>query len=52
MMVAYHLDANYIFMESMKDRSNLHMIQAYQKIMDQIKEACLSVKKRILDNEC
>ena len=51
-MVAYHSDANYIAMEPMKNRSNLHMIVVYQTIMERIKYAGLSVKKHILDNEC
>ena len=50
-MVAYHSDSDYMFMEAMKNRSNLHMIQIYQKIMDRTKGAGLSVKGHILDNE-
>ena len=50
-MVAYHTDANYIFMEPMKNRTELQMIAAYQRISKRIIDGGLGVKKHILDNE-
>ncbi len=50
-MVAIHLDANYIFCEAMKNRSEDKMIEAYQKIIDRMKTAGLGLKTHQLDNE-
>ena len=38
-MVAIHLDANYIFCESMKNRTEDEMIKAYQKKINRMKAA-------------
>lgn len=51
-MVAIHLDANYIFVEPMKNRTEGEMIRAYQKMINQMKAAGLGIKKQVLDNEC
>jgi hypothetical protein len=50
-MVAIHLDANYIFCEAMKNRSEDEMIEAYQKIIDRMKMAGLGLKTHQLDNK-
>jgi hypothetical protein len=50
-MVAIHLDANYIFVEPMNSRSKEEMIRAYKKIINRIKAAGLGIKKHTLENE-
>ena len=40
-MVAIHLDANYIFAEPMKNRTEGEMIRTYQKIINRMKAAGL-----------
>jgi len=50
-MVAIHLDANYIFSEPMKNRTEGEMIRVYQKMINQMKAAGLGIKKHVLDNE-
>jgi hypothetical protein len=49
-MVAIHLDANYIFPEPMKNRTEGEMIRVYQKILNKIKAAGLGLRKQVLDN--
>jgi hypothetical protein len=44
-MVAIHLDANYIFAEPMKNRTEGEMIRVYQKIINRMKAAGLGIKK-------
>ena len=51
-MVAIHLDSNYIFAEPMKNRTEGEMIRTYQKIINRMKAAGLGIKKQVLDNEC
>ncbi len=51
-MVAVHLDANYIFAEPMKNRTEGEMIRVYQKILNRMKAAGLGLRKQVLDNEC
>jgi hypothetical protein len=51
-MVAIHLDANYIFAEPMKNRMEGEMLRVYQKIIDRMKTSGLGLKKQVLDNEC
>jgi hypothetical protein len=51
-MVAIHLDANYIFAEPMKNRTEGEMIRTHQKIINRMKTAGLGIKKQVLDNEC
>ena len=51
-MVAIHLDANYIFVAAMKNRTEGEMMRAHQKIINRIRAAGLGVKKQVLDNEC
>ena len=50
-MVAYHIDANYIAMEPMKNRTEAQMIATYQRSIDKWKAVGLTMKKQILDNE-
>jgi hypothetical protein len=50
-MVAIHLDANYIFAEPMHNRSKEEMIWAYEKIINRMRMAGLGIKKHTLDNE-
>ena len=50
-MVAIHLNANYIFVEPMYNRSKEEMIQAYKKIINRMRMAGLGIKKHTLDNE-
>ncbi len=51
-MVGIRLDANYIFCELMKNRTELEMITAYQKMVDRMEIAGLGLKHHQLDNEC
>jgi hypothetical protein len=51
-MVGIHIDANYIFCETMKNRTEGEMINAYQKMVDRMLLAGLGLKHHRLDNEC
>jgi hypothetical protein len=51
LMIAIHLDANSIFCEPMKNRSEDEMIEAYQKIINRMKAAGLGLKTHRLNNE-
>jgi hypothetical protein len=51
-MVAIHLDVNYIFAEPMKNRMEGEMIRVYQKIINRMKAVGLGLKKHVLDKEC
>ena len=51
-MVVLHEDSNYAFEEPMKNKSDEEMQRAYSAIITRIKNANLTVKKHILDNEC
>ena len=50
-MVAIHLDANYIFVKPMRNRTKEEMIGAYKKIINRMRRAGLRIKKHTLDNE-
>jgi hypothetical protein len=50
-MVAIHLNANYIFVKPMCSRSKEEMIRAYEKIINRMKTAGLGIRKHMLDNE-
>ncbi len=50
-MIAIHLDANYIFCEPMKNRSEDEMIEVYQKIINRMKAAGVGLKPHQLDNK-
>jgi hypothetical protein len=50
-MVAIHLDANYIFVELMRSRLKEEMIRAYKKIINRMKAGGLGLRKHMLDNE-
>jgi hypothetical protein len=50
-MVAIHLDANYIFIEPMKNKMEEDMMAAYQRIVNRMQTAGLGLKKHILDNK-
>ena len=51
-MVGIHIDANYIFCETMKNRTEGELINAYQKMVDRMQLAGLGLKHHRLDNEC
>jgi hypothetical protein len=51
-MVGIHIDANCIFCETMKNRTEGEMINAYQKMVDRMLLAGLGLKHHRLDNEC
>jgi hypothetical protein len=51
-MIGIHLDADYIFCETMKNRTEGEMIKAYQKMVDQMQLAGLGLKHHQLDNKC
>ncbi len=51
-MVGIHLDANYIFCELMKNRTEDEMITAYQRMVDRMVISGLGLKHHRLDNEC
>ena len=50
-MVAHNIDANYIFMDTMKNRSESQIMACYQQIVSRMKKAGLTLRKHILDNE-
>jgi hypothetical protein len=50
-MVAIHLNTNYIFIKLMRSRSKEEMIRAYKKIINRMKAAGLGLRKHTLDNE-
>ena len=45
--VAIHIDASFIFMESMKNQTSGHMIETYQNIFEKMKATALGVKSII-----
>jgi hypothetical protein len=51
-MVDIHLDANYIFCELMKNKTEGEMITAYQRMVDRMKLLVLGLRHHRLDNEC
>ncbi len=51
-MVGIHLDANYIFCELMKNKTEDKMITAYQRMVDRMAISGLGLKHQLLDNEC
>ncbi len=51
-MVGIHLDANYIFWELMKNRTENKMIKAYECMVRRMKNSGLGLKKHQLDNKC
>ena len=50
-MVAIHVNASYIFMEPMKNRTSGQMVETYQKIHGRMTAAGLGIKKYYLDSE-
>ncbi len=50
-MVAIHLNANYIFIKPMKNKTEEEMMVAYQRIVNRMRTVGLGLKKHILDNE-
>jgi hypothetical protein len=50
-MVAIHLNTNYIFNKPMKNRTVEEMMAAYQRIVNRMRAVGLRLKKHILDNE-
>jgi hypothetical protein len=51
-MVAVHLDINYIFAKPMKNRMEGESNRVYQKILNRMKAAGLGLKKQVLGNKC
>jgi hypothetical protein len=51
-MVAVHLDGNYIFAEPMKTKMEGEMIRVYQKILNRMKAAGLGLRQQVLNKEC
>ena len=49
-MVAHNIDANYIFMDTMKNISEIQMVACYQPIVSRMKKSGLTLRKHILDN--
>ena len=50
-MVAHNIDANYIFMDTMKNILEIQMIACYQRIVRRMKKVVLTLRNHILDNE-
>ena len=50
-MVAVHVDANAMYMEPMKNRTQEQFVETYKKIITRMRDDSLSVKKQVLDNE-
>ena len=50
-MVTIHLDANYIFVEPMRNQTKEEMIRAYKKTISRMRMAGLGIKKHTLDNK-
>ena len=50
-MVAMHIDSNYIAMEAIKNRTERQMMDTYQRIVDRCKGAGLILSNQILDNK-
>jgi hypothetical protein len=51
-MVAVHLNVNYIFAMPMKNRTEGEMVRAYQRVINRMHAAGLGIKKLVLNNEC
>ncbi len=51
-MVAIHLDVNYIFVAPMKNRMEGEMLRAHQEIIDRMTAVGLGLKKQVLNIEC
>jgi hypothetical protein len=51
-MVGVHLDANYIFCNLMKNKTEAEMINAYQRMVNRMKLLALGLKHHHLDNKC
>jgi hypothetical protein len=51
-MVGIHLDANHIFCELMKNRTENEMIKVYERMVWRMKNSGLGLKKHRLDNKC
>ena len=50
-MIAHNIYANYIFMDTMKNRLEIQMMACYQRIVSRMKKTGLTIRKHILDNE-
>ena len=50
-MIAVHLDADYIFAEPMRNKMDGERLHAYQKIINRMRRAKLGLRKHALDNE-
>ena len=50
-MVAHNIDANYIFMDTLKNRPESQIMACYKQIVSRMKRAILTLRKHIIDNE-
>jgi hypothetical protein len=50
-MVGIHLDANYIFVKAMKNRTEGEMIKVYQKMVNRMQSVGRGLKENKLDNK-
>ena len=50
-MIAYHTDANYIFSEPMRNRTEYQMLKTYDNFIMWMKTSWLGTKKHVLDND-
>ena len=50
-LVVHNIDAKYIFMDTMNNRSEIQMMACYQRIVSRMKKAGLTLRKHILKNE-
>ncbi len=49
--IAVHVNANYIFAETIRNKSEGKQIRSYQKLIDRMRRAKLGLHKHVLDNE-
>ena len=50
-MVAVHVDANAIYVEPMKNRTQEQFVETYERLVTRMRDDGLSIKKQVLDNE-
>ena len=51
-MVMIKIDSNYVLVQSMKNKSNKEMVDAYKALMKRLQRAGIYSKKHVLVNEC
>ena len=50
-MCAYHVGADVILVEAYQTKHDRHWLPAYNKIIEQLKQAGMQVKMQVMDNE-